>query len=342
MQQLKPARLAIVVGIALLIIMVAMPVLAQVGGGYGLEWFTTDGGSDTVGNDAVGYVLRGTGGQPEAEVSSGGEYELRSGFWVPLQQDTATASPTPTATATNTVTATATPTDDPLVTPSPTATAEPLVTPSPTATAEPLVTPSATPSPTLTPTDASGGATATPTATDSTSTATPTLMPTATTLITTIITPDEGGQLEVVRGNIVVIVLFPRNAVTEIITLEFVELPLERGTLPDNRSMLTRFILIGRTMNGTRIQLFSSLYTFRITVPVELNQQSTVLDPVAFGRKESTDPWARAETLCQASGCMQRLLDADTIEVTVDYLGEFSVGVRSAPENRIYLPYIKR
>jgi len=48
-------------------------------GDYDLSWFTIDGGGGT---SACGqYIVRGTIGQPEAGVMSGGSYELLGGFW---------------------------------------------------------------------------------------------------------------------------------------------------------------------------------------------------------------------------------------------------------------------
>jgi hypothetical protein len=46
---------------------------------YKITWSTIDGGG---GRSAGGqYVLTGTIGQPDAEYSSGGNYELLGGFW---------------------------------------------------------------------------------------------------------------------------------------------------------------------------------------------------------------------------------------------------------------------
>jgi len=55
----------------------AWPALAQ--SGYGLSWWTVDGGGDTTSGGP--YTLSGTIGQPDAGVLSGGEYTLTGGFW---------------------------------------------------------------------------------------------------------------------------------------------------------------------------------------------------------------------------------------------------------------------
>jgi len=46
---------------------------------YEISWYTIDGGGGTSSGGA--YVLTGTIGQPDADWSSGGEYELLGGFW---------------------------------------------------------------------------------------------------------------------------------------------------------------------------------------------------------------------------------------------------------------------
>jgi hypothetical protein len=61
-------------------LLLASAVLAQSGNGYGLSWWTVDGGGYTfsTGGD---YTLGGTIGQPDAGVLSGGDYTLGGGFW---------------------------------------------------------------------------------------------------------------------------------------------------------------------------------------------------------------------------------------------------------------------
>lgn len=65
--------------LACLVLLAAVPVLAQSGGGYDLSWATVDGGG-TVSTGGA-YSLGGTVGQPDAGLSSGGVYTLGGGFW---------------------------------------------------------------------------------------------------------------------------------------------------------------------------------------------------------------------------------------------------------------------
>ena len=54
--------------------------LAQPDSGYGLEWWTVDGGGGVLAG--VSYTLTGTAGQPDAgEALEGSAYTLESGFW---------------------------------------------------------------------------------------------------------------------------------------------------------------------------------------------------------------------------------------------------------------------
>jgi len=46
---------------------------------YDIDWWTIDGGGGT--SDGGNYSLSGSIGQPDAGVSSGGSYTLKSGFW---------------------------------------------------------------------------------------------------------------------------------------------------------------------------------------------------------------------------------------------------------------------
>jgi hypothetical protein len=66
--------------IAVLLLLAAVPVLAQSGGGYDLTWSTVDGGGGTF-STGGGYSLGGTAGQPDAGLASGGTYTLGGGFW---------------------------------------------------------------------------------------------------------------------------------------------------------------------------------------------------------------------------------------------------------------------
>jgi hypothetical protein len=52
---------------------------AQSAGPYDLNWNTIDGGGGK--SSGGSYVLTGTIGQPDAEYSAGGPYEVFGGFW---------------------------------------------------------------------------------------------------------------------------------------------------------------------------------------------------------------------------------------------------------------------
>jgi hypothetical protein len=114
-------RRHIIIGLVLALLLAA-PVLAQVGGGYDLSWHTPSAGQ-VVGSLSSGYGLRSVAGQAEAGTTLGDTtsgYGLRSGFLQPMQ---ATATLTPTATATADPSRTATATADPSRTATATATA---------------------------------------------------------------------------------------------------------------------------------------------------------------------------------------------------------------------------
>lgn len=65
---------------ACLVLLVAVPVLAQSGGDYDLSWSTVAGGGGTFSTGGV-YALGGTAGQPDAGLVTGGVYTLGGGFW---------------------------------------------------------------------------------------------------------------------------------------------------------------------------------------------------------------------------------------------------------------------
>jgi hypothetical protein len=71
--------LLIVLVLGLLTTLMAVPVLAQTGGGYDLTWNTIDGGGGV--SSGGGYTLSGAIGQPDAGLAVGGGYALVSGFW---------------------------------------------------------------------------------------------------------------------------------------------------------------------------------------------------------------------------------------------------------------------
>ncbi len=63
----------------LILIFAALAFVSVAYGDYQIVWSTIDGGG---GQSAGGqYVLTGTIGQPDAEYSEGGNYELLGGFW---------------------------------------------------------------------------------------------------------------------------------------------------------------------------------------------------------------------------------------------------------------------
>lgn len=65
---------------ACLLLLAAVPVLAQSGAGYDLTWSTVDGGGGTFSFGGA-YALGGTAGQPDAGLMTGGTYTLAGGFW---------------------------------------------------------------------------------------------------------------------------------------------------------------------------------------------------------------------------------------------------------------------
>lgn len=72
-------RLRILLVITLLLL-ATLPVIAQSGGPYNLEWNTIDGGGGSLSTGGT-YSVSGTAGQPDAGVMSSGEFTLAGGFW---------------------------------------------------------------------------------------------------------------------------------------------------------------------------------------------------------------------------------------------------------------------
>ena len=64
---------------ALCLVMFGTAGPAQGAGPYEIPWYTIDGGGGT--SRGGQYVLTGTIGQPDADWSSAGSYELLGGFW---------------------------------------------------------------------------------------------------------------------------------------------------------------------------------------------------------------------------------------------------------------------
>ncbi|MFU8827005.1 MAG: hypothetical protein ACNA70_05870 [Brevefilum sp.] len=79
MKTQKISNLHTLLILCLLLLVAALPVLAQSGGIFDLTWSTVDGGG---GASAGGnYALSGTIGQPDTGLSSGGGFVLAGGFW---------------------------------------------------------------------------------------------------------------------------------------------------------------------------------------------------------------------------------------------------------------------
>jgi len=68
-----------------LLSLITLPVLAQSGGTYNLEWNTIDGGGGTF-SSGGDWSLGGTIGQPDAGSLSGGTFTLSGGFWAGVQE----------------------------------------------------------------------------------------------------------------------------------------------------------------------------------------------------------------------------------------------------------------
>ena len=65
---------------ALSLLTIVLITVPMVGADYSISWYTIDGGGGT--SSGGPYQLTGTIGQPDADYSGGGQYELLSGFWV--------------------------------------------------------------------------------------------------------------------------------------------------------------------------------------------------------------------------------------------------------------------
>jgi hypothetical protein len=66
----------------LVLILVVLPGLARAQGGYGLAWWTVDGGDGVIADSGGRYTLQSTVGQPDASSALiGGSYALTGGFW---------------------------------------------------------------------------------------------------------------------------------------------------------------------------------------------------------------------------------------------------------------------
>ena len=73
-------RARVLLGAGALFVLIVLPVLAQVGGGFDLSWSTIDGGGGTTSTGGP-YSMGGTIGQPDAGAMNGGVYSVSGGFW---------------------------------------------------------------------------------------------------------------------------------------------------------------------------------------------------------------------------------------------------------------------
>ena len=64
----------------LTLLTIVLVMVSVVDADYSISWYTIDGGGGT--SSGGTYQLSGTFGQPDAEYSGGGQYELLGGFWV--------------------------------------------------------------------------------------------------------------------------------------------------------------------------------------------------------------------------------------------------------------------
>ncbi|HKP53636.1 MAG TPA: S-layer homology domain-containing protein [Chloroflexia bacterium] len=110
-RKIATSRPSLLLGTTLLLTLLALPVVAQVGGGFNLSWFSVDGGSITT-TSGGNFSMGGTVGQPDAGIANGGQYTWTGGFWG-VTGSTATSTPSNTPTGTfipPTATSTTTPT----------------------------------------------------------------------------------------------------------------------------------------------------------------------------------------------------------------------------------------
>ena len=68
-----------------LLLLITLPVLAQSGGPFNLEWNTSDGGGGTF-STGGNWSLGGTIGQLDVGSLSGGTFILNGGFWAGAQE----------------------------------------------------------------------------------------------------------------------------------------------------------------------------------------------------------------------------------------------------------------
>ena len=82
---MKKKHFLLLLYLAILMLGLASPVLAETAATYDLSWWTVDSGG-TTGLTSGSYTLSGTTGQPDAGSSSSGVYDLAGGFWAMLAE----------------------------------------------------------------------------------------------------------------------------------------------------------------------------------------------------------------------------------------------------------------
>jgi hypothetical protein len=80
---MKRKQLLLFLYLAILLVGLTSPVLADTAATYDLSWWTVDSGSAS-GLTSGDYTLSGTAGQPDAGSLASGDYDLAGGFWQAL------------------------------------------------------------------------------------------------------------------------------------------------------------------------------------------------------------------------------------------------------------------
>jgi hypothetical protein len=80
---MKRKQLLLFLYLAILLVGLTSPVLADTAATYDLSWWTVDGGGAS-GLTSGAYTLSGTAGQPDAGSLASGDYDLAGGFWQAL------------------------------------------------------------------------------------------------------------------------------------------------------------------------------------------------------------------------------------------------------------------
>ena len=65
--------------VCLVCLLIGGLVLAQSGGSFDLRQYTIDGGGGS--SVGTGFMVRGTAGQADAGLASGGAFQISGGFW---------------------------------------------------------------------------------------------------------------------------------------------------------------------------------------------------------------------------------------------------------------------